>query len=86
MLLCVVAYVASVIATMGMRVSALVVWVGFTVALSGAWSVADRAHERRVKKRQRREQGLCGECGYDVRATPGRCPECGTPTPAAGTP
>lgn len=32
--------------------------------------------KQRIRKK-RRQAGLCPNCGYDVRATPSRCPECG---------
>ena len=42
-----------------------------TAILPAAWMIARNRCLARV------EAGLCPSCGYDLRATPGRCPDCG---------
>ena len=58
------------------------VWVrvGFTLALTGLCaSFAGKAYmeDREALRKQRFENGVCPRCGYDLRATPSCCPECG---------
>jgi hypothetical protein len=54
------------------------------VAVAGVLLVvpAVRLFARRLLSSRRRHAGACAACGYDLRASPGNCPECGhTPPP-----
>jgi hypothetical protein len=48
-------------------------WSGalLTAVLPGAWMMQHQRRHRRAKA------GHCPACGYDLRASPDRCPECG---------
>jgi hypothetical protein len=50
-----------------------VLWpVAMTLTVAGAMVTA------RLRQRRRAAAGRCAACGYDLRGTPDRCPECGT--------
>ena len=44
-------------------------------AVSGRYALS--LVRRRYLRGERLRNGLCLSCGYDLRATPDRCPECG---------
>ena len=47
----------------------------FVMLLSATLPTIVFARARRARRRQR--TGCCSRCGYDLRASPDRCPECG---------
>jgi hypothetical protein len=51
----------------------------FLTSLVPLITISVAARSALAKRRLRR--GICPACGYDLRATPDRCPECGTPVP-----
>jgi hypothetical protein len=69
------------------RYTVLLVPYWFVGALCTIFPLASAGRRLARWKRERALQriGYCRICGYDLRATPqgGRCPECGTPVPAA---
>lgn len=67
--------VSSVLAGDTTTVRAIPHWFAATLlALPVGWVLLD-TKKRRIRRRA--AAGLCVHCGYDLRATPDRCPECG---------
>jgi hypothetical protein len=66
-------YFAGVLAYSGVSafsVGLLAVWTGIS-----AWSVV--VNWQAMRSSERKARGCCAQCGYDLRASPDRCPECG---------
>jgi hypothetical protein len=51
----------------------------FVALLASAWPIYRVWRDRQRRRRSR--EGLCPACGYNARATPERCPECGVAIP-----
>ena len=65
---------------------------GYVVLVIPLWSIvlmlaggSGWTWVRCYRQRQRRRPGHCTQCGYDLRGSPERCPECGTAPRAVRT-
>jgi hypothetical protein len=74
---------SSEILVIGINPMRKIAYIGYWQLVVPAAALAAAAIFLRGRNR-RRSNGTCRKCGYDLRATPERCPECGTvPTRAA---
>jgi hypothetical protein len=62
----------------GLRQTELLIPIWLLAALLALLPVLDlMRYRKRRREALRRKMGRCRRCGYDLRATPERCPECG---------
>jgi hypothetical protein len=73
-----VAVVAAVASSAAMCATGSWAWALVVIACYGLLAaLALRVDLRVARERSRRQRGECPLCGYDLRATPAKCPECG---------
>jgi hypothetical protein len=61
-----------------------IIWVPYWLPALLTAALPAEAIYRIIRQRRRRSAGQCKVCGYDLRATPDRCPECGAQPAAVG--
>ena len=59
------------------RFLGIIIWASYVAV----FYLVFRWRRKRDLAEHRAKLGLCRECGYDLRATPDRCPECGAIAP-----
>ena len=52
-------------------------WLSFLLVLGSVMSAIYWFYRPIEVERERKAKGQCVRCGYDLRGTPQRCPECG---------
>ena len=55
-------------------------------ATAAAFAIVAITALRTGRRAIRLREGMCVTCGYDLRASTDRCPECGSPVPARAAP
>ena len=79
-------YVSSSQGTPGLNNSTVTTrayWLPYWLVVLFASAAPLRALFMIGSRARRRRRGCCARCGYDVRFSEGRCPECGSPLPLA---
>ncbi len=67
------------------RIVTMPLW-ALTIAFGVLPGIAFARHRRRRLRAFRAARGWCETCGYDLQATPDRCPECGRPRSTTSAP
>ena len=70
----------------GFRQRYLTVPAWFVCAATAALPALVMVRSAGLRRRARRARGQCPQCGYDLRMTPHRCPECGAASDSANGP
>jgi hypothetical protein len=59
------------------RVDDVYLQIPYWMAIAATVAIPGARFARAARRQRRQKANYCPSCGYDLRASPGRCPECG---------